>query len=87
MIGEHTLSGALTSVVIPTQLIIEPTQAWALLVVLLALSCGVLWFFTRPRDSMPTEPVHFPTRPGRGRIQRQPRQRAPRGQLLATVIK
>jgi hypothetical protein len=77
------LSGALTSATIPTGLIIQPAEAWALLLVLLTLCCGVLWFLTRPPDAVPGEPVHSPTRPRRGRVQRRPHPQAPRGELLA----
>ncbi len=87
MSAEHILSGALTSVAIPTQLLIQPVQAWALLMVLLAVSCGVLWFLTRPRDTIPTEPAHSPTRPGRGRTHRQSPRRTLRDPLLAIVNK
>jgi hypothetical protein len=59
------LSGALANAMIPTQSIIGPAHAWALLVALLVLSCGALWFLSKPpRDAFFTS--HHPTHPGPG---------------------
>ena len=41
-----SLSGALAGAVIPAGLVIELPEAWALIVALLALCCGLLWLLT-----------------------------------------
>jgi len=61
------LPGALASGTVPGGLIVEPTHAWVLLVTLLAVCCGVLWFLTRP------VPATFDRGPTRQRPRRRRR--------------
>ncbi len=75
------ISSVLTSTTIPAQLIVQPTHAWTLLLLLLALSCAGLWFLTRPREADPTEPVQSPTSPGPGHVERRQRPTVPPGRL------
>jgi hypothetical protein len=50
------LPSALGSATIPTELIVGPLHAWALLVALLVLSCVTLWILTKPlNNGSPTE--------------------------------
>ncbi len=45
-------SGVVAAGVIPVpQLLIGPAQAWALILILLALCCGLLWLLTKPAPS------------------------------------
>ena len=60
------LPGVLAGASIPTQLLIGPTQAWILLLSLLALCGGVLWFLTKPLGARSGEGAHSPTGPGPG---------------------
>ena len=41
------LSGGLASATIPEALILQPLQAWAVVLTALVVCCGCLWFLTR----------------------------------------
>ena len=44
------LPATFAGVAIPSQLLIGPAHAWLLLVSVLVISGGILWFLTRPLD-------------------------------------
>jgi hypothetical protein len=67
------LSGPLASATIPSELILQPAQAWLLLFTVLVLCCAVLWLLTRPLNSGAT-PTEHPQPPRRGRVLRRWRQ-------------
>ena len=50
------LSGPFASAAIPSELILEPGQAWVLLLTLLVLCCAVLWWLTRPLRGATQQP-------------------------------
>ena len=68
----NSLSGALTNAVIPRQLLVPPTEAWTLLLIILVLCCSLLWFLTRPaRPHATRASASGPTRPTPGGSRRR----------------
>jgi len=55
MIPTEYFPATLAGAAIPSQLLIGPTYAWLLLVSLLVVSGGILWFLTRPLDGRSKE--------------------------------
>ena len=45
-----------TSATIPSELILQPGQAWVLLATLLVLCCAALWWLTRPLRGAAEQP-------------------------------
>lgn len=67
------LSGALDGATIPTELIIQLPYAWAMVLTMLALCCGVLWFLTRSvASASPNDRTHDALHPGLGSGPRHP---------------
>ena len=67
------LSGALDGATIPTELIIQLPHAWATILSLLVLCCGILWFLTRSVASVsPNDRTRDAVRSGRGSGSRRP---------------
>jgi hypothetical protein len=64
------LSTPLASATIPSELILQPAQAWLLLFTVLVLCCAVLWLLTRPLHSG-AAPTEHPQPPRRGRVSRR----------------
>jgi hypothetical protein len=78
------LSGALASATIPMGPIVEPQQAWAVILTALAVSCGILWLLTRGVASGPPEDHPYDAvRAGQHPTPRAGRQRRPPLQPLA----
>jgi len=44
-------NGIASAIVPATQLLLGPVQAWVLVLILLALCCGILWVVTRPAST------------------------------------
>ena len=60
------LIGGLASATIPEGLILQPLQAWAVVLTALAVCCGCLWFLTRSVATVsPEDRVHDAARSGR----------------------
>jgi hypothetical protein len=78
------LSGGLASATIPEGLILQPLQAWAVVLTALAVCCGFLWFLTRSLATVsPEERTHDAVRSGRRHPARSGRTRPPSLQPLA----
>lgn len=77
------LSSAFYGATIPGELIIQLPHAWAIVITLLALCCGLLWFLTRGVMSVPPRSLnHDASRPGRRFGTRRPQKPGPRQPAL-----
>jgi len=78
------LSGGFASATIPQALILEPLQAWAVVLTALALCCASLWFLTRSVGNVPSDDrTHDAARPSRRLIPGAGHTRRPTLQPLA----
>lgn len=67
------LSSALEGATIPAGLIIQLPHAWAIILVVLVLCCGALWFLTRSvASASPHDGTNDAARPGLGDGPRRP---------------
>jgi hypothetical protein len=78
------LSSALEGATIPTELIIQLPHAWAIVTMLLALCCAILWSLTRGVMSpSPKDDSHDAARPEHGfGTRRAPKASRPRQPAL-----
>jgi hypothetical protein len=69
MIPTEYLAATLAGAAIPSQLLVGPAHAWLLLVSVLVVSGGILWFLTGPLDrrSKGRAESHTPLPPRRRR--------------------
>jgi hypothetical protein len=58
----QALALALSGATIPREVFVAPAQAWTVILVLLAVSCGVLWLLTRPQGPPSRGPAPRPVR-------------------------
>jgi hypothetical protein len=78
------LSAGLASATIPEGLIIQPLQAWAVILTALVVCCGCLWFLTRRVAAVaPDDRAHDAARSGRRRSRHADQTRRPALQPLA----
>ena len=78
------LSGALTGATIPQVLILQPPQAWAVILAVLAVCCGILWFLTRSvANTSPDDRTNDAARSRRRHTPRTSQAHRPALQVLA----
>jgi hypothetical protein len=78
------LSGGLANATIPEGLIVQPLQAWAVVLTALAVCCGFLWFLTRSIANVSSDDrAHDAARSGRRHSPRAGQTRRPALQPLA----
>jgi hypothetical protein len=78
------LIGGLASATIPEGLILQPLQAWAVVLTALAVCCGCLWLLTRRvSTASPDDRSHDAVRSGRRRSPNAAQTRRPVLESLA----